>query len=140
MTAQSAAPHQNTAASPAVTADGSQAISFDFQCNGHLFTSWMESDGDQHRLSIACDVGNLPYSAENRDGRRSALVLLSRAGDLHGTHLILTNYHKVSLIRSSTISGDHDPVTLISHAAASVMNTMPLIEFVKGCLSPATGR
>lgn len=137
MTAQAAAPLPDKAPTPAVTADARQAVSFDFQFHGCLYTAWLEAEGAHHRLSIACDVGNLPYSAENRDGRRSALVLLSRAGDLHGTHLILTDYHKVSLVRSCRVSGEHDPVNLISHAAAAVLNSMPLIEFVRECLSPA---
>lgn len=110
------------------------SVRFRFRCLGHLFQAWTRKQGDGTSLCVSSEVGHLPYSAENHDGRRTALMLLSRAGSIADTRLLLTEFHCVSVISHVAVEDDRDPVALVGQAASAVMKIVPLIALLSDCL------
>ena len=117
-------------------AAGDDTPRFSFRCRNRSFDAWTQNDGDGPSVYVSCEVGFLPYSAENRDGRRSALLLLSNAGTIARTRLMLTDFHKISVVAKARIADQQDPVGLLSSAAAAVLGSLPLIELMSSCLGP----
>ena len=85
---------------------------------------------------VSCDVGHLPYSAENREGRRNDLMILSAVGATLSARLMLTDLHKISLLTSLKITSAEDLKSVVSGAAASVIGSLPLIELMEASLAP----
>ena len=76
---------------------------------------------------LACEIGHLPYSAENREGRRTGLMVLSGAGSILSARLMLTDCYKISLLTAIQVADAEDVRSVISAAAASVVGSFPLI-------------
>lgn len=110
------------------------AITFRFRCLGHAFRAWIHREGETRSICVACDVGHLPYSAEDREGRRNALIVLSRAGHITGTRVVLSNFHRVSIVSSLPLGNDHSGAAILSGAVAAVLNATPLIGLMSECL------
>tara|TARA_R110000787_G_scaffold103931_1_gene210578 strand:- start:86 stop:529 length:444 start_codon:yes stop_codon:yes gene_type:complete len=122
--------------SPAATsADGT--VSFNFQCFGLDFRAWTQASAAGSTLFLCCEVGALPYTAENRDARRNALILLSHAGDIDGAQLLLTDFSRVSVMASAPVRAGEDAVGLFARAAVLAIATAPFIELAVQCLSGA---
>jgi len=85
---------------------------------------------------VSCDVGHLPYSAENRGGRRNGLMILSAVSATLSARLMLTDFHKISLLTSLRITSAEDLKSVVSGAAASVISSLPLIELMEASLAP----
>ena len=111
---------------------------FSFRCLNHSFEAWTQNDGDGPSVYVSCELGTLPYSAENRDCRRSALLLLSKAGTVARTRLMLSDFSRISIVAKTGLRDADDTVDLLSSVAAAVINSMPLITLTTECLSPAT--
>lgn len=114
---------------------GSETVSFHFRCLGYDFRAWTHRENGRPGLSVACDVGSLPYTAENREARRNALLVLSRAGHIAGTRLILTGFQKISVLSSLPLGEDREVTDVIGGAAAAVINALPLIALMSDCLT-----
>ena len=85
---------------------------------------------------VSCYVGHLPYSAENREGCRNGLMILSAVGATLSARLMLTDFHKISLLTSRRITSAKDLKSVVSGAAASVISSLPLIELMEASLAP----
>lgn len=110
---------------------------FSFRSGNRSFSVWTQPGADGSEVCVACELGSLPYSAENRERRRNGLMILSAAGSVVSTRLILTDFHKISLLASVTIPDIQDSKAVVSGAAASVLGMLPLIELMESCVVPA---
>ena len=111
------------------------AEGFAFRCRGHACRGWLQDDRHGHGVYVACDVGILPYTAENRDGRRSALLVLSRAGSMGRSRLMLTEFHRISVVTRVPVADHTDSVAILSAAATAALAGMPLVDLIFGCLA-----
>lgn len=114
----------------------SDAPQFSFRCANRWFSVWTQPNADGTEVCVACELGHLPYSAENRERRRNGLMILSAAGSAISTRLLLTDFHKISLLASVAIADVEDPKAIVSGAAASVIGMLPLIELMESCVVP----
>lgn len=114
---------------------GDADVGFTFSALGHDFRAWIQHDPKGDSLQLTCDVGNLPFSAENRSGRRRALVLLSGARYLSSATLMLSDFHKISLLVSERITDPVDPKAILSSAATGVLKIQPLLFLMHACLT-----
>jgi hypothetical protein len=103
---------------------------FTFRCLGYDFHAWIDTGAGAPSLCVACDLGDLPFSAENRNGRRNALTVLSRTSDLGDTKLYLTGFRRISLLTKAPVSDADDTVELISRAAWSVCRVLGYIDML----------
>ena len=92
------------------------------------------------KVYVACDLGHLPYSAENREGRRNRLMILSAAGAAISARLLLTDFHKISLLANVTVPDVQDSKAIVSGAAASVIGMLPMIDLMETCVVPTADR
>lgn len=115
------------------TADAPQ---FSFRTGNRSFNVWTQPASEGTELCVACELGNLPYSAENRERRRNGLMILSAAGAAISTRLILTDFHKISLLTSVNVADIEDTKAIVSGAAASVLGMLPLIDLMESCVVP----
>ncbi|MEK9646723.1 MAG: hypothetical protein VW547_14385, partial [Alphaproteobacteria bacterium] len=77
-----------------------------------------------------CDLDDLPFSAENRNGRRNALTVISRTSDLGDTKLHLTGFRRILLLTKAPVSDADDTIELISRAARSVCRVIGYIDML----------
>ncbi len=119
-----------------VEAVAADQTDFSFRCLGYDFRAWIDSDAGTPSLCIACDLGDLPFSAENRQGRRNALTVLSRTSDLGDTKLYLTDFRRISLLTRVPVSDAGDTLELISRAAWSVCRVLGYIGMFGEFLGP----
>lgn len=123
---------------PAMVADDSGASpNFSFRFQERRFRAWTEEDEGESTVFLACELGHLPYSAENRDGRRAGLMILSAASSVLSARLMLTDFHKISLLTSQKIPDADDLQSVVAAAAASVISSLPLIELMESSVSPS---
>lgn len=124
---------------PATAAgDANTSPKFSFRCQNRNFTAWALQDSSGPTVHVACELGHLPYSAENREGRRTGLMILSAASSILTARLMLTDFHKISLLTTTKITDCEDMKAVVTATAASVIDTLPLIELMESCLSPAS--
>lgn len=117
------------------TPDGTDEPSrFAFRCLDLDFDAWVQDDGYGPSVYVSCNVGLLPYTAENRDARRSALLLLSRAGTVARSRLVLTDFHRISVVTREKLYDPTDSVDILASAAAAVLRSRPLIDLAASCL------
>lgn len=115
-----------TGSAGALTA-GTAHSDFGFRCLGHDFRAWIESGNGRQVMCVSCELGDLPYSAENGYGRRSALTLLSQAASFEGTRISLSGFRSVSLTTVVPVDDNDDAATRISRAVHAVLRAAPLI-------------
>ena len=84
----------------------------------------------------ACELGHLPNNAKNRKRRRNGLMILSAVGATVSARLLLTDFHKVSLLASVVIQDAEDSKAVMSGAAATFMSMLPLIDLMEPCVEP----
>ena len=108
---------------------------FTFRCIGHSYRAWVQDDRHGFGVYAACDVGILPYSAENRDARRSALLLLSRAGSLGRSRLMLTDFHKISVVTRAPLADSSDTIAIVAAATHAAIGGTPLVQLMSNCLA-----
>lgn len=111
---------------------------FSFRCGSRWFNVWTQPGADGTELCVACELGHLPYSAENRERRRNGLMILSAAGSAVSARLLLTDFHKISLLASAVVDDVEDSKAIVSAAAASMVWMLPLIELMESCVVPST--
>lgn len=122
---------------PAKTEDeAAEAPQFSFRCGNRPFSVWTQPNTDGTEVCVACELGHLPYSAENRELRRNGLMILSAVGAAVSARLILTDFHKISLLASVIIQDVEDSKSVVVGAAASVMSMLPLIDLMESCVVP----
>lgn len=122
---------------PEMVSDDSGALpNFSFQFGERKFQAWAQEDDGGPTVYLACELGHLPYSAENRDGRRTGLMILSAASTILSARLMLTDFHRISLLTTRKISDTGDLQSVVAAAAASVIGTLPLIELMETSVSP----
>lgn len=114
------------------------APQFSFRCAGRSFNVWTQPHADGAEICVACELGHLPYSAENRERRRNGLMILSAAGAAVSARLMLTDFHRISLLASIVMEDDQDQKSIVSGACASVISMLPLIELMDSCVVPNT--
>jgi hypothetical protein len=114
----------------------STSLHFSFQHRNRSFGVWTRTDAEGPMVLVSCGVGHLPYSAENREGRRNGLMILSAVGATLSARLMLTEFHKISLLTSLKITSAEDLKSVVSGAAASVIGSLPLIELMEASLAP----
>ena len=83
-----------------------------------------------------CELGHLPYSAENRKRRRNGLMILSAVGAAVSARLLLADFHKISLLASVVIQAAEDTKAVMSGAAVTFMSMLPLIDLMESCVEP----
>jgi hypothetical protein len=124
----------SSADTPVSTDDeASESPKFSFRCSNRLFNVWTHPVSDGVEVYVACDLGHLPYSAENRERRRNGLMILSAAGAAISARLLLTDFHKISLLANVTVQ---DSKAIVSGAAASVIGMLPMIDLLETCVVP----
>ena len=122
---------------PAKTEDeAAEAPQFSFRCGNRSFSVWTQTNSDGSEVCVACELGHLPYSAENPENRRNGLMILSAAGAAVSARLILTDFSKISLLASMSIDDIHDSKTIVTGAAGSVIGILPLIDLMESCVVP----
>ena len=109
---------------------------FSFKFRGRKFSAWTQDDTGGPQVCLACEIGSLPYSAENRDGRRAGLMILSAAGHILSSRLLLTDFHRISLMTTARIADTGDIKSVVAAAATSLLCNLPLIELMENSLSP----
>lgn len=107
---------------------------FQFRCFGHRYEAWVENDAHGPCVYVSCEVGVLPYSAENRAGRRKALMLLSRAGTIARSRLMLTDFYRISVVTRAPLDDPDDAVSIVSATAAAALHGHPLVNLIADCL------
>jgi len=137
MTAQ-AAIDTATDSPPATGQEVAENPKFSFRCANRLFSVWTQPVADGAEVYVACELGHLPYSAENRERRRNGLMILSAAGAAISARLILTDFHRISLLANVTIPDIEDSKAIVAGAAASVVGMLPMIDLMESCVVPAT--
>ena len=135
MTAQ-AAIDTATDSLPATGQEAAELPKFSFRCANRLFSVWTQPVADGAEVYVACELGHLPYSAENRERRRNGLMILSAAGAAISAQLILTDFHRISLLANATIPDIEDSKAIVSAAAASVIGMLPMIDLMESCVVP----
>ena len=78
----------------------------------------------------------MPYSAENREGRRAGLMILRAASTISSARLLLTDFHKISLLTTVKITDTKDMKSVVVAAAASLIGSLPLIELMEDSIDP----
>lgn len=121
---------------PETDKEVAESPKFSFRCANRLFSVWTHPVADGAEVYVACELGHLPYSAEDRDRRRNGLIILSSAGAGISARLILTDFHRISLLANTTIPDIHDSKEIVSGAAASVIGMLPMIELMESCVVP----
>jgi hypothetical protein len=101
-----------------------EAPNFSFRSQDRNFRAWTQNDAGGPRVYLACEIGQLPYSAENREGRRAGLMILSAAGSILSSRLLLTDFHKISLLTTAKITDTEDFKSIVATAAASVLGSL----------------
>jgi hypothetical protein len=120
--------------------DAAETPNFSFRFQNRRFQAWTQEDSQGPMVYLACEIGHLPYSAENREGRRTSLMILSGAGSILSARLMLTDFHKISLLTAIKITDAKDLRGVVSAAAASVVSSLPLIELMELSVTPATAQ
>lgn len=116
--------------------EAADAPQFSFLCGNRWFNVWTQPGADGTDVCVACELGHLPYSAENRERRRNGLMILSAAGAAVSARLLLTDFHKISLLASAAVDDVEDSKAIVSAAAACVVWMLPLIELMESCVVP----
>lgn len=111
------------------------AARFAFRAFDRDFEAWLQNDAHGPGVYVTCPVGVLPYSAENRDARRNALMLLSRVGTIARTRLVLSDFYRISIVARAPVDDPEDSVAILSSAAVAVLGSLPLIRFMGDCLA-----
>tara|TARA_R110000868_G_scaffold231583_2_gene484999 strand:+ start:57 stop:527 length:471 start_codon:yes stop_codon:yes gene_type:complete len=120
--------------------DPAETPNFSFRFRGRRFSVWVQTSANGPEVYLACEIGRLPFSAENRDGRRAALMILSAAGSIlspASSRLMLSDLHAISLLSISKIDDATDSKSIVAAAAAGVVANLPLIELMETSISPA---
>lgn len=120
-----------------VSEDPGALPNFSFRYGDRKFKAWTQEDAGGPTVYLVCELGHLPYSAENRDGRRAGLMILSAARSIVSARLMLTDFHRISLVTTQKISDTADLQSVVAAAAASVIGSLPLIELMESSVSPA---
>lgn len=127
-------PENSVSASPGAPDGAVEPARFTFRCLERKFDAWVQDDGFGPSVYVSCNVGVLPYSAENRDARRSALLLLSRAGTVARSRLVLTDFHRISVVTREKLDDPTDSVAILASTAAAIFHGRPLVELAASCL------
>lgn len=114
-----------------------EAANFSFRFQDRKFRAWTQNDAGGPQVYLACEIGHLPYSAENREGRRAGLMILSAAASILSSRLLLTDFHRISLLTTARITDTEDLKSVVAVAAASLLGSLPLIELMETSLAPA---
>lgn len=125
-----------TDSSKELETETAEAPQFSFRCGNRVFSAWTQPADAGFEVCVACELGHLPYSAENPERRRNGLMILSAAGAAVSARLLLTDFHKISLLASVTVDDIEDSKIVVSGAAASVVGMLPLIELMESCVVP----
>ncbi len=124
---------------PVASGETSEAPNFSFRIKDRKFSAWVQNDANGPEVCLACEIGGLPYSAENRDGRRAALTILSASGTFLASvssRLMLSDFHKISLLTTAKIADAEDLRGIVAAAAAGVLTNLPLIELMEKSMAP----
>jgi len=84
--------------------DAAESSNFSFRFQDRKFQAWTQEDAQGPMVYLACEIGQLPYSAENREGRRAGLMVLSGAGSILSPWLMLTDFYKISLLTAIKVA------------------------------------
>lgn len=122
---------------PSASDSDNASPNFYFHYQDRKFQAWTQEDAGGPTVYLACELGHLPYSAENRDGRRKGLMILSAASTILSARLMLTDFHRVSLLTTAKIADTEDMTSVMAAAAASVIGSLPLIELMEKSVTPA---
>ena len=63
-------------------------------------------------------------------------MILSAAGAAISARLLLTAFHKISLLANVTVPDVQDSKAIVSGAAASVIGMLPMIDLMETCVVP----
>ena len=118
--------------------DAAETPNFSFRFQDRKFQAWTQEDAQGPMVYLACEIGHLPYSAENREGRRAGLMVLSGAGSILSARLMLTDFYKISLLTAIKVADAEDLKAVIAAAAASVISSLPLIQLMETSVTPPT--
>ena len=118
--------------------DATETPNFSFHFQDRKFQVWVQEEAQGPMVYLACEIGHLPYSAENREGRRAGLMVLSGAGSILSARLMLTDFYKISLLTAIKVTDGADVRSVISAAAASVIGSLPLIQLMETSVTPPT--
>lgn len=124
-------------AAPSVSDEAASTPNFSFRYQDRDFKAWTQRDAGGSTVYLACELGHLPYSAENRDGRRAALMILSAASSILSARLMLTDFHKISLLTTAKLADCEDVKSVVATTAAGVIDSLPLIELMETSVSTA---
>ena len=118
--------------------DATETPNFSFRFQDRKFQAWTQEDAQGPMVYLACEIGQLPYSAENREGRRAGLMVLSGAGSILSARLMLTDFYKISLLTAIKVADTEDLRAVVAAAAASVISSLPLIQLMETSVTPPT--
>jgi hypothetical protein len=118
--------------------DAAETPHFSFRFQDRKFKVWTQEESQGSMVYLACEIGHLPYSAENREGRRAGLMVLSGAGSILSARLMLTDFYKISLLTAIKVADAEDLKAVIAAAAASVISSLPLIQLMETSVTPPT--
>jgi hypothetical protein len=118
--------------------DATETPNFSFRFQDRKFQAWTQEDAQGPMVYLSCEIGHLPYSAENREGRRAGLMVLSGAGSILSARLMLTDFYKISLLTAIKVADTEDLRAVVAAAAASVISSLPLIQLMETSVTPPT--
>jgi len=130
-------PREQTSAQSALTqksADG--RLHFGFLYKGIPFVVRAEANDLGTDLSIIASLGNLPYSAEDRERRSTALAILDAAKRDLGGLIRLNRKQRLELVENFRLEEALTPTVLLTRTARIVLRAKPYLELLSLVVKP----
>ena len=109
-----------------------------FRCYDIPFTAVASESPEGPKLSVAGFVGQVPYTVESADARRTLKSVLADEPEFAAARLKISERHRIVVQGELPLDGDATPSRIVATATAFVATSKPLIDLVRGCL-PQTG-
>jgi hypothetical protein len=106
-------------------------VNFRFSWREIPFTARIDEFGGSPRLRLMCDLGPVPYTAEDMS-QRTALMGLIQSGDLgDGARYVMGGERRVNLIGDAAAPEELNGMTIIATVTAFLLKLRPYIDLAR---------
>ena len=113
----------------------SDHFDFTFQYLGFLFAVKATTIDGRRLVKFHANLGKLPFTSENRNGRVNALRIVDTAGNALGGKVEITPNQRIMLAEDIWLDEPMTPVLLVSIAARLLIRAKPYLEMLAGAVN-----
>lgn len=116
--------------------NANKCLDFGFEYRGIPFVVRASAQNQGTDMEIRANLGTLPYTAEDRERRATALAILDTAASDLGGRVRLTNEQRVVMSERYRFDEPLTPAALLTRAVELVLRTKPYLELLALVVPP----